>query len=74
MLHRHGWDVGRDGLRDAPRVRVVVGAERHATIDRAVRLLGLGEGSLEVVPALPDGAMDTVALGDVLRADDAGPR
>ena len=73
VLHRHGWDVGRDGLRDAPRVRVVVGAERHATIDRAVRLLGLGEGSLEVVPALPDGAMDTVALGDVLRADDAGP-
>ena len=33
VLHRHGWDVGRDGLAGAPRVRVVVGAERHATID-----------------------------------------
>jgi len=73
VLHRHGWDVGRDGLHGAPHVRVVVGAERHATIDRAVRLLGLGEGSLEVVPALPDGAIDKIALGEVLGADDAGP-
>ena len=73
VLHDRGWDVGRDGLHGAPRVRVVVGAERHATIDRAVRLLGLGEGSLEVVPALADGAMDTVALADVLGAEDAGP-
>ncbi|HEU5263427.1 MAG TPA: pyridoxal-dependent decarboxylase, partial [Gaiellaceae bacterium] len=46
VLHRAGWDVGRDGLHAAPRVRVVVGAERHATIDRAVRLLGLGESSI----------------------------
>src|SRR5829696_7430670 len=34
VLHRHGWDVGRDGLHDAPRVRVLAGAERHATVDR----------------------------------------
>src|SRR5262249_11812360 len=43
VLQRHGWDVGRDGLQGGPRVRVIVGEERHATIDRAVRLLGLGE-------------------------------
>lgn len=36
VLHQHGWDVGRDGLHGAPPVRVVVGAERHATIDRSV--------------------------------------
>ena len=51
VLHRHGWDVGRDGLHGAPQVRVVVGAERHATIDRALRLLGLGERSIVEVPA-----------------------
>lgn len=73
VLHRHGWDVGRDGLAGAPRVRVVVGAERHATIDRAVRLLGLGERSLEVVPALSDGAMDAGALIELLGALDPGP-
>jgi len=73
VLHRHGWDVGRDGLAGAPGVRVVVGAERHATIDRAVRLLGLGERSLEVVPALSDGAMDAGALVELLGAVEPGP-
>ena len=73
VLHRHGWDVGREGLAGAPGVRVVVGAERHATIDRAVRLLGLGERSLEVVPALSDGAMDAGALVELLGALEPGP-
>ena len=48
-----GWDVGRDGLTRRAAVRVVAGAERHATIDRALRLLGLGERSLVEVPATP---------------------
>lgn len=62
VLHQAGWDVGRAGLSGAPPVRVVVGAERHATIDRTIRFLGLGENSIEEVPALPDGAMDPDAL------------
>jgi glutamate/tyrosine decarboxylase-like PLP-dependent enzyme len=66
VLQQVGWDVGRDGLFGAPRVRVLVGAERHATIDRAVRLLGLGEGAIEEVPALPNGAMNAEALAAAL--------
>ncbi|HEU0056944.1 MAG TPA: aminotransferase class V-fold PLP-dependent enzyme, partial [Gaiella sp.] len=66
VLHRAGWDVGRDGLFGAPPVQVIVGAERHATVDRAVRLLGLGERSLVEIPARPDGAMDVGALPDAL--------
>ena len=73
MLHRRGWDVGRDGLHGAPQIRVVVGAERHATIDRSVRLLGLGENAIVVVPPLPNGAMDTHALRDVLGDDKTAP-
>ena len=42
VLNEVGWDVGRDGLHGAPRVHVLVGAKRHVTIDRALRLLGLG--------------------------------
>ena len=37
-----GWDVHADGLRRAPPVHVLVGAERHDTIDLALRYLGLG--------------------------------
>ena len=42
VLAESGWDVERDGLVGGPRVRVVASAERHATIDRSLRLLGLG--------------------------------
>src|SRR3954462_8826730 len=42
VLAVHGWDVERDGLFGAPPVRVVAGEQRHATIDRALRLLGIG--------------------------------
>jgi hypothetical protein len=56
------------GLIGAPPIRVVGGAKRHATIDRALRLLGLGESSLVEVPARADGAMDTEALQERLAA------
>jgi glutamate/tyrosine decarboxylase-like PLP-dependent enzyme len=42
VLDAVGWDVGADGLTGAPPVRVLVGEKRHVTIDRALRLLGLG--------------------------------
>ena len=42
VLADAGWDVGRDGLAGGPRVRVLVGAERHETLDLALRYLGLG--------------------------------
>jgi len=73
VLQRHGWDVGRDGLFGAPRVRVLAGAERHATVDRALRLLGLGESALEEVPATPAGAMDPEAVAAALASEPAGP-
>lgn len=37
-----GWDLDRKGLMGAPHVRVLVGKERHDTVDRALRYLGLG--------------------------------
>jgi glutamate/tyrosine decarboxylase-like PLP-dependent enzyme len=73
VLHRSGWDVGRDGLHGAPRVRVIVGQERHATIDRGVRLLGLGESAIVPVPPLSDGAMDTAALREALAGHEDEP-
>ena len=68
MLARAGWDVERDGLVGAPPVEVVVGAERHVTIDVALRYLGLGSGRVRVVPADDQGRMDAAALPEVLAA------
>jgi glutamate/tyrosine decarboxylase-like PLP-dependent enzyme len=41
LLQRRGWSVDRQGLSGAPAIRIVAG-ERHGTVDRAARLLGLG--------------------------------
>jgi glutamate/tyrosine decarboxylase-like PLP-dependent enzyme len=72
VLTAAGWDVARDGLAGAPHVRVVAGVERHATIDRSVRLLGLGTAAIESVAADENGALDVADLERVLEAG-SGP-
>jgi glutamate/tyrosine decarboxylase-like PLP-dependent enzyme len=72
VLERAGWDVETRGLPGAPSIRVVVGEERHATIDRSLRLLGLGADSMASVEADANGAIDIGALEHAL-ADVDGP-
>ncbi|BEL12673.1 pyridoxal-dependent decarboxylase [Actinoplanes sichuanensis] len=66
VLRRAGWNVEEQGLAGAPPMRIVVGARRHTTIDRALRLLGFGTATLTVVPADDQGRMDVAALREVL--------
>ena len=73
VLAAAGWDVEADGLNGAPKVTVVVGEQRHATIGRALRFLGLGERTVTVVPADSQGRMDPSALSETLKTVD-GPR
>jgi glutamate/tyrosine decarboxylase-like PLP-dependent enzyme len=42
VLTRAGWDLDRDGLNGGPRVTVLVGADRHTSVDVSLRYLGLG--------------------------------
>jgi glutamate/tyrosine decarboxylase-like PLP-dependent enzyme len=72
VLAKAGWDVERNGLQGAPRVHVVVGEERHVTVDAALRYLGLGEATAHVVPADEQGRMRAESLAGVL-AECAGP-
>ncbi|ORA28739.1 pyridoxal phosphate-dependent decarboxylase family protein [Mycobacterium aquaticum] len=72
VLARVGWNVERDGLTGAPRVRVLCGEQAHATIYTALRLLGMGDATAIRIPADSQGRMDPDALVRVL-ADDAGP-
>ncbi|MEF2976667.1 pyridoxal phosphate-dependent decarboxylase family protein [Subtercola sp. YIM 133946] len=41
LLSERGWDVRSRGLAGGPAVRVFVGAERHDSVDLALRYLGL---------------------------------
>jgi glutamate/tyrosine decarboxylase-like PLP-dependent enzyme len=72
VLESAGWDVERDGLTGAPRVNVVCGEQAHATIYTALRLLGLGSGTLVRVAADDQGRIDAGALESAL-ARLAGP-
>jgi glutamate/tyrosine decarboxylase-like PLP-dependent enzyme len=66
VLRRAGWNVERDGLHSAPQVTVIVGEERHETVDVALRFLGLGEARSIVVPADDQGRVRLDALTETL--------
>ncbi|MGZ4597839.1 MAG: pyridoxal phosphate-dependent decarboxylase family protein, partial [Actinomycetes bacterium] len=70
VLTDAGWDLDERGLTGAPRVRVLVGAERHGTVDLALRYLGLGAPT--TVAADEQGRIRLDALADTLAAGD-GP-
>jgi glutamate/tyrosine decarboxylase-like PLP-dependent enzyme len=64
ILAKEGWDVGTAGLTGAPNVRVVVGEDRHASIDVALRYLGLG--APEIVESDEQGRLRPDALAQAL--------
>ena len=72
VLMQRGWDVREGGLAGSPPITVVVGALRHVTVDRALRLLGVGSSQLVVVPSDGHGRMQPDDLRAVLAGID-GP-
>ena len=73
VLADAGWDVETRGLLGAPRIRIIVGEERHAMIDRSLRLLGLGTDAVEAVRVDDQGALDVAHLAEVLAGAAPGP-
>ena len=73
VLRRVGWNVERDGLYGAPEVTVIVGDERHETVDVALRFLGLGESRSIAVPADDQGRIRLDALADTLAQASGNP-
>lgn len=71
VLARAGWDVGTRGLLGSMGVRVLVGAERHDSVDLVLRYLGLG--APDVVAADEQGRIDPTALRDALAGGDRRP-
>jgi glutamate/tyrosine decarboxylase-like PLP-dependent enzyme len=72
VLGAVGWDVEQRGLFGAPQIRVLVGHERHETIDKALRLLGMGKHCLQCVDTDGQGRMNPKALQRALHVE-AGP-
>jgi glutamate/tyrosine decarboxylase-like PLP-dependent enzyme len=62
LLRQAGWDTCARGLFGAPEIRVVVGAQAHATVFKALSLLGLGAERVVVVPADRQGRIEVARI------------
>lgn len=49
ILERNNWDINKNGLRDAPKIRIVTGKHAHSTVLKAIGILGLGHDTIEWV-------------------------
>ena len=57
LLKKAGWDVTEDGMFGAPPIQVVVGAEVHASVLKALSMAGFGKKRLTIVEADGQGRM-----------------
>jgi glutamate/tyrosine decarboxylase-like PLP-dependent enzyme len=57
VLAQAGWDAAGDGLIGAPPLTVVVGQSAHATIGKALAIIGLGRNRVVAVPCDDQGRM-----------------
>ncbi len=62
LLERLGWDVEAQGLFGAPPIKVIVGAEVHVSVLKALSLLGLGRERVVRVPVDGQGRMQPEAI------------
>ena len=58
VYQNNNWDINKKGLNGAPKVRVVAGRQAHATVVKAIALLGFGIENIEWV--------DTDAQGRII--------
>jgi glutamate/tyrosine decarboxylase-like PLP-dependent enzyme len=73
LLAQRDWDVERRGLYGAPPIRIISSANRHGSIDRAVRLLGLGTEHVEYLAPSESESLDDHSLKCALGRDDGRP-
>ena len=65
LLRRQGWDASQRGLFGAPELRVVMTEQAHATVPKALALLGLGRARVELVPADRQGRMIVATMPEL---------
>jgi glutamate/tyrosine decarboxylase-like PLP-dependent enzyme len=72
VLHEAGWDVNGKGLAGSPPIRILAGDLRHVTVDRALRLLGIGADAIVDIPSDASFRMRVDELRSALASED-GP-
>ena len=65
VLERAGWNAEKQGLFGAPEITVVVGEEYHASMKKALNLIGFGSERVLKVPVDEQGRMRADALPEM---------
>lgn len=65
------WRGNAHGLAGQPRLRIYASAQAHSSIDKAVRVAGIGQENLVKIPTERSQALDARALDAAIRADRA---
>lgn len=68
VLRDRGWDVERKGLAGAPPIRVLANVDRHGSVDRAVRFVGIGSDAIRPLAVDGDGRVQPEVLRAALAA------
>ena len=64
-----GFAANRRGVSDDDRLRLYTSAEAHSSVEKAVRVAGLGSESLRAIPVGEDGGMQVEQLAAAIEAD-----
>lgn len=73
VLAARDWDVKLRGMYGAPTIRIICGSERHASVDRAVHMLGMGMDSIVTLPVDAEGIVRPEVLQNALRTHPNAP-
>ena len=64
-----GWDSVQNGIAGGPTLRIYASAQTHSSVDKAVRLAGIGQNNLVKIDTNSDFGMDPKALQAAIETD-----
>ena len=73
LLRDRGWDVEAAGLAGAPQLRILTTDNRHESILRSARLLGIGTDAIQYVGTDNMGRLRPAALAEALQQAGSAP-
>src|ERR1700728_513255 len=73
VLTERGWDLEEKGLTGAPEIRILASESRHASVARALRLLGFGRAQVVDLATDAMSRVEPKALEDALEKNAGAP-
>ena len=73
LFHEAGWDIEAKGFYGAPRIRLLCSDQKHATVNRALRMLGFGSDNIISISTDTLGRMSVPDFEKELRKDKETP-